>query len=81
MTYDVTPVTIFGMAAIKHPRAGSAAQEFASFLARKKISPAELEKRMGIPRMTTWRWLNGKVKPSRMARSLLAERLGFKWKD
>lgn len=69
------------MAAIKHRRTKTAAHEFESFLKRKKISPAELEERIGIPRMTTWRWCNGKVKPSRMARRLLDERLGFKWKD
>jgi len=69
------------MADIKRPRTKSAAHEFESFLLRKKISPADLEKRIGIPRMTTWRWCNGKVKPSRMARRLLNERLGFKWPD
>jgi transcriptional regulator with XRE-family HTH domain len=69
------------MSDTKRPRTEAAAQEFQSFLLRKKISPADLEKRIGIPRMTTWRWCNGKVKPSRMARRLLSERLGFKWKD
>jgi DNA-binding Xre family transcriptional regulator len=59
----------------------SAAREFKSFLLKKKISSADLEERVGIPRMTTWRWCNGKVKPSRMARRLLDERLGFEWKD
>ena len=68
------------MAAKKHPRTKSAAQEFQAFLLRKKISPAQLEERIGIPRMTTWRWLNSKAKPSKMARRLLDERLGFKWK-
>ena len=68
------------MADTKHPRTKTAAQEFKAFLLRKKISPAQLEERIGIPRMTTWRWCNGKVKPSRMARSVLAERLGFRWK-
>lgn len=81
MTYDVTPVTIPDMAAMKPSRTKTAALEFRSFLQRKKISPAALEDRIGIPRMTTWRWCNGKVKPSRMARELLDERLGFKWKD
>jgi transcriptional regulator with XRE-family HTH domain len=65
----------------KHPRTKTAAQEFQSFLLRKKISQVDLEKRIGIPRMTTWRWRTGKVRPSRMARRLLSERLGFEWKD
>lgn len=81
LTLDVTSVTIFPMAATKRPGAKNSAAEFQSFLQRKKITAAELEKRVGIPRMTTWRWCNGKVKPSRMARRLLDERLGFKWKD
>jgi transcriptional regulator with XRE-family HTH domain len=69
------------MSDTKHPRTKTVAQEFQAFLLRKKISPADLEKRIGIPRMTAWRWRNGKVKPSRMAQRLLSERLGFEWKD
>lgn len=68
------------MTVIKHPRKKNPALKFQSFLLRKKISPADLEKRIGIPRMTTWRWCNGKVKPSLMARRLLDYRLGFKWR-
>jgi DNA-binding transcriptional regulator YiaG len=68
------------MAETKRPRTKTPAQEFKSFLLKKKISPAQLEERIGIARMTTWRWCNGKVKPSGMARKLLSERLGFKWK-
>lgn len=69
------------MATAKSPKSKAAAQEFESFLKREKISPTELENRIGIPRMTTWRWCNGKAKPSRMARRILSEQLGFKWKD
>lgn len=65
----------------KRPRTKTPAQEFQAFLLRKKIRPADLEKRLGIPPMTTWRWCNGKVKPSRMARRLLDEKLGFKWRE
>ncbi len=48
------------------------------FLVRKKISQSEAARRLGVPRMTLWRWLHD-VEPSHFAKDAIKAKLGFSW--
>ena len=56
-----------------------AARKFAEFLRRKEVSQSEAAGKLGVPRMTVWRWLTGAVKPSHFAKETIREKLGFRW--
>ena len=57
------------------------AKMFAEFLRRKRVSQSEAARKLGVPRMTVWRWLTGTVKPSHFAKETIREKLGFGWPE
>jgi transcriptional regulator with XRE-family HTH domain len=58
-----------------------AGKVFEQFLVERKISQSEAARRLGVPRMTIWRWLYGDVEPNHFAKDAIRGKLGFSWPD
>jgi len=54
---------------------------FVKFLAKNDISHSECAQRLGVERMTVWRWVRGRSKPSPFARQAIKAKIGFVWPE
>ena len=54
-------------------------KELEQFLAKRDMSMTEVARHLGVPRMTLWRWVVGRVEPSYLAKEAIKAKLGFSW--